>query len=193
MSSLLQTRTSWIARRWIVRSCSTLVNSTHRCGSRRSRRSARSSCRVRVPSVCQRIGRTVTTRPMPPSPMRAETSSWPILVRGASAITLSAYRLSHPAFPKEGGHVAVPEASTSGQDHELCARMIGTFYARNGPRLHRRGQNCPREAVPDCAGSPSQGTARSRSRMPLRRVLLGATGPPGRRRGSKAQGAALGV
>ena len=27
MSSLLQTRTSWIARRWMVRSCSTLVNS----------------------------------------------------------------------------------------------------------------------------------------------------------------------
>ena len=37
--------------------------------------------------------------------------------------------LSHPALAEEGGHIVVAEAGAGGQGHELCTRLIGTFYA----------------------------------------------------------------
>ena len=54
--------------------------------------------------------------------------------------------LAHTAFPEQGGDVVVPEAGADGQGHELCARMIGTFYARTVRGSTVPAQKCPSTA-----------------------------------------------
>ena len=49
---------------------------------------------------------------------------------GASAIGLSAYRLSHAALAEEGGHVVVAKSGADLEGHELWRLNLGSFYAQ---------------------------------------------------------------